>query len=423
MPRYTAQIEKSKRDRFDLVEKQRKLFDRAEVEKRDLNTEERAEFDALNGSVEQHEKRISDMEKINKEDEGGDEAEGDDLADDTTSSRSGGRPALETRSGTGNRDKETRAHASKAYRDAFRTYLATGERRDVTMSPNSAGGYLLAPVKTSEDVVKQCDNLVFIRPRARMYKVDNAQALGVRQMTTRVSDPAWTTEVGQLTPETSLAFNRRDLTPNLLAKLVTESVRLLISGVDVESIINEELAYKFSVAQENAFLNGSGAGQPLGAFVASASGIPATQDYPSTGAATFTADDLIGMRYFIKQPYLTDMKKAAWIFNRTIVAKIRTLKDSYGQYLWRPGFAENAPDTILDIPYGVSEYAPNTVATGNYAGILGNWGYYAIAELKDLWIQRLNERYADINEVGFIGRTYLDAAPVLGEAFVRLKLS
>jgi hypothetical protein len=38
-------------------------------------------------------------------------------------------------------------------------------------------------------------------------------------------------------------------------------------------------------------------------------------------------------------------------------------------------------------------------------------------------IQRLNELYVETNQVGFIGRPETDGAPVLEEAFVRVKLA
>jgi HK97 family phage major capsid protein len=38
-------------------------------------------------------------------------------------------------------------------------------------------------------------------------------------------------------------------------------------------------------------------------------------------------------------------------------------------------------------------------------------------------IQRLVELYAATNEVGFIGRRWVDGAPVLDEAFARLKMA
>ena len=40
-----------------------------------------------------------------------------------------------------------------------------------------------------------------------------------------------------------------------------------------------------------------------------------------------------------------------------------------------------------------------------------------------MMIQRLVELYAGTNEVGFIGRRWVDGSPVLEEAFSRLKLA
>jgi HK97 family phage major capsid protein len=218
-----------------------------------------------------------------------------------------------------------------------------------------------------------------------------------------------------------MAFNRRDLTPTLLTKLVKASFRLLSSGVDVDAIVNEELAYKNGIAQEKAFMVGTGSAQPLGVFTASASGVPTSQDIVSGVTADFIADDLIKMRYGLKQPYLIGSKTARFVMGRPIAQEVRTFKDSYGQYLWRPGLAGDQPDTILDVPLAISEYAPVVKTTGSYIAVLGDFRYYAIADVKDWWIQRLVERYADTNEVGFISRSFCDGAPVLGEAFVRLK--
>jgi len=65
---------------------------------------------------------------------------------------------------------------------------------------------------------------------------------------------------------------------------------------------------------------------------------------------------------------------------------------------------------------------PNTFATALYVGALCNWSNYWIAELRGLELQRLIEKYADTNEIGFYGRMYADGAPVLAESFVRVKL-
>ena len=423
MPRYDTQIVKHKRDRSDLVEKSRKIMDKAEAEKRALTAEERAEFDQMSGAIDEHEDRISDLEKLNKDDdpdEGDDEKPVDPAAPDKDDE--GGRSR---RRATAPIDFETRddsrtVHGTAAYRKAFRRYLATGQTRDLVMGTQASGGALVAPVQMSEDIVRQIDNLVFIRPLARIYKLVNAQAIGVRQIVTRLADSAWTTEIGQLTADQSMAFASRLLSPNLLSKLVLASIRLVESGVDIEPMINEEMAYKNGIAEENAFLNGSGSGQPLGVYTASANGVPTSQDVTSTVTAGFNGDDLIKMKYSLKQPYFAG-DTCRWVMGRPIAQATRTLKDSYGQYLWRAGLASDRPDTILDVPLAISEYSPVVETSGSYIACLGNFRYYAIAELKDFWIQRLVERYADTNEIGFIGRRFVDGAPVLGEAFVRLK--
>ena len=67
----------------------------------------------------------------------------------------------------------------------------------------------------------------------------------------------------------------------------------------------------------------------------------------------------------------------------------------------------------------ISEFVPNTFPTGQYVGILGDFSNYWIADALSMQVQRLNELYAETNQVGFIGRLETDGAPVLEEAFVR----
>lgn len=427
------QIENLKEDRWKIVQKQRALLEKAEGESRALCSEERSEMDAMNKKIDEHETRIKDLEKLSKADEEFD-PEGDEPDSVTSAEANDGmrnRPGRgESRNGRQSdpiRDQRGRngnglPHSTREYRNAFNRYMLTGERetRDITIGTQSSGGYLIAPTELTQDIIKQVDNLVFVRKLAKIWKCNTAQATGVRQMTSRVSDATWTTEIGTVSADSTLAFNLRELTPNLLVKLVLASYRILETGQDIDGIVNEEISYKFATTQENAFLNGNGSNQPLGVFVASASGIPTSQDVTSGATGDFIADDLIKMKYSIKQPYFMDAN-CRWVMGRPIVQEVRTFKDSYGQYLWRAGLASDKPDTVLDVPLAISEYAPTVKTTGSYIAVLGNFRYYGIAEVKDMWIQRLFELYAGTSEVGFQGRWFVDGAPVLGEAFARLK--
>jgi HK97 family phage major capsid protein len=56
-------------------------------------------------------------------------------------------------------------------------------------------------------------------------------------------------------------------------------------------------------------------------------------------------------------------------------------------------------------------------------GVLGDFSFYWIADAMTMEMQRLVELYATTNQIGLIGRLESDGMPVLGEAFVRVKLA
>jgi HK97 family phage major capsid protein len=172
---------------------------------------------------------------------------------------------------------------------------------------------------------------------------------------------------------------------------------------------------------ENAYLNGDGNQKPLGIFTASNDGVPVAQDVSTDNTGTaITADGLIEAKHAMKPGYWPG---ARWCFHRTAIKQIRKIKDGDGQYIWSPGLAGNGmANTILDLPYDVSEYVPSTFTTGLYVGALCNWQFYWIVDTLDMTVQFLDQLYAETNQNGYIARMEGDGKPVLAEAFVRVKL-
>jgi len=318
------------------------------------------------------------------------------------------------------------------YRAVFSDYLVSGrvayekipaEFRDTILGTDAKGGYLSTPVQLANELVKQVDDAVFVRPLARKFTLVEAKALGVPQLSARMADANWTTEVAAVTEDETQAFTRRDLAPTLLSKLAKVSIRSLYGAKNVEQLILDELAYKNAITEEKAFMTGTGSGQPLGIFTASASGVPTARDVATGNTATAIGpDNLIAMKYALKAGYRND-PTCRWIWSRAAVERIMSLKDAEDRYLWQPSLQAGQPDRLLNIPVAESEYAPATFTTGLYVGAIGALRYFWIAEVADLQIQRLVERYADTNEIGFISRRFVDGSPVLGEAFVRSKLA
>ena len=328
-------------------------------------------------------------------------------------------------------DPESRAQdpknirASEEYAKRFVDYLRTGraEQRDLQMDVDTSGGFLVASEKFVQKLIAAVDDEVWIRKMATKIPCPSSHSLGIPTMETDASAAAWTSEVASPTADSSLAFGKRELNPHPLTKLIKVSEKLLrTSTLDVEGLIKARLANKFGAAQENAFMTGTGVGQPLGMFIASDDGIPTGRDFgaSSNSSTALTAEGLIDALYGLKPQYL---KNATWLFHRDAVKGIRKLKDATsGQFIWQPGLASDKQPSILDRPYVISEYVPNTFTASLYVGMVADFSFYWIADALEMRIQRLVELYSLTNQVGFIGRLELDAQPVLGEAFARVKL-
>jgi HK97 family phage major capsid protein len=325
----------------------------------------------------------------------------------------------------GNREKTIRG--SKEYTAMFSGFLRTGEvafngaspeiRAALQSDSDSGGGYTVASEEFSDRFIQSVNNQVFVRQLATIDTVTAAQSLGVPTLASDPDDPDWTSEIATGAEDPSMSFGKRELRPHPLAKRIKISKKMIRLNPKIEAKVIERLSYKFAVAQEKGFLVGNGAQQPLGVFVASANGITTGRDVVTGSATAILADSLFDVFYSLKSQY---QMKAVWAFHRDAVKQIRKLKDSQNRYLWEPAISGGQPSTILDRPFFMSEYAPNTFTTGKYVGIVGDWSFYNIADALNMEVQRLTELYAESNQVGFIGRAEADGMPVLEEAFARL---
>lgn len=399
----------------DLIERRnrvvveaRGILDKAQTEKRSLTAEEDEKWNEL----------IKEQDNLSKSIE--QESRQLEIERSLAQSEFRGTPAgKETASGD--------PRASEEYRSAFMKLICFGadsinidEKRALQADTQTTGGFLLMPLQMVDALIKAADNAVIIRNKATKFQISSAHSLGAPSLDTDPDDADWTAELGTGNEDSSMALGRRELKPHALSKRIKVSNRLLRMLPAAESLVISRLGYKFGVAQEKAFMSGNGAGQPLGIFTASNDGIPTSRDVSTGNSATdITFDGLIEAKYSVKEAY---MRIAEWIFHRDAVKKLAKLKDGEGQYIWQPSKRDSEPDMLLGRPFNMSEYAPNTFTSGQYAGIFGDFSQYWIADALDMQVQRLVELYAATNQTGLIGRMETDGMPVLAEAFARVKL-
>lgn len=145
---------------------------------------------------------------------------------------------------------------------------------------------------------------------------------------------------------------------------------------DAEAWLNAEVAREFAEQEGTAFLTGNGTNKPKGILAYTLSTDPdATrafgqiQKVHSGTAGDFDADDLIKLVYTLKKGYRTG---ALWMLPNMTLFKLRTLKDSDGNYLWRPGLEAGAPSILLGYGIAENEDMPAVAADAN-AVLFGNF--------------------------------------------------
>lgn len=100
------------------------------------------------------------------------------------------------------------------------------------------------------------------------------------------------------------------------------------NAFNLESYILKQFGKALANAEEDAFINGTGVGQPLGLLAANGG---AQVGVVTASESEVTADEIIDLIYSLKRPY---RKNAAFLTNDKCVAALRKLKDKNGQYLW-----------------------------------------------------------------------------------------
>lgn len=392
----------------------------------------KAEGQALIGDArEQYEARAADIEKLDKEIEGFQKLEAAEARNRQMEHRLE-RPVTEAERG-GERSTEHRDAQQKL---AFRAFLkgagfqqplgliSTEERAAFQAGVAETGGYLVAPQQFMRELLKGVDDEVFIRQYARKETLTTAESIGIPKLDNDAEDFDWTAELATGNEEDTITFGKREMRPHPMAKRVKISRKLIrINSMSVDAIVRDRMVFKAGITQEKAFMTGNGVQKPLGLFTASADGISTSRDV-STGNTTtaITADGLIEAKHTLKAQYW-NRPSLRWVFSREAIKQIRKLKLSDNQYIWQAGLTTDLPARILEVPYLVSEHVPSTFTTGLYVGLIGELAKYMIVDALDMQVQVVNELYAESNQIGYIYRLESDGAPILEEAFVRVKLA
>jgi len=94
---------------------------------------------------------------------------------------------------------------------------------------------------------------------------------------------------------------------------------------------------------------------------------------------------------------------ASWMFHDAVLEKVRLIQDGASQYIWQSNARDGLPDTIDGRRFYINQNMCSTVTASDKTMLFGDLAKYKIRRVGSIRIKRLVERFAEADQLGFIG--------------------
>lgn len=294
----------------------------------------------------------------------------------------------------------------KAFWQSMRSGVVGAELRDHKIGTDSLGGYVVPDEFRNELIVALTEQNVM---RGLSTVFTTTSGVMTIPVNSAHGSASWKTEEGSYSTSDE-TFAEVTLSAYKGTALIKVTEELLNDGAfPIESFIAQEFGRRLGKLEEEAFVNGTGSGQPTGVVGGAAAGKTAT----ATNA--ITADELVDLYHSLGRAYRSN---ASFLVKDSTVQLLRKLVTGVSgdkTYLWQPGLANGEPDRLLGRPVIVSEFMP-AATTGLKPILFGDFSYYYIGDRQAMSMQRLTELYAATGHIGFRQFKRTDGKLSLSEA-------
>lgn len=373
-------------------------------ETRALTAEEQEQWDRMDGELDRLAKLIAKEER----------------AEDAR-----GRAAVEDAAS----GEETQEDGQAEYREAFRAYLAGGmgelgpeqrallrkgystlsgaETRALGVGAGPTGGFTV-PDESMAPIVNAMAAFGGIRASRATVRTTNSGADWPVPMNNDTNNEGVRIGENQPVLEQDVDFAQKVLRAYMYtSRIIRVPYQFLqdTSIADFESWLGGVFGDRIGRITNREFTNGLGGGnEPEGLLTASVLGAT------SAAAGVIAYEDLVELEHSVDPSYRIG---AEWMMHDQTIKEIKQLTDGLGRPLWVPGVAVREPDSILGYRYVVNQHFPSPAWGGGERAIaFGDMSYYWVRDVRGITVVRLDERYADNLQVGFLAFSRHDGALV-----------
>lgn len=171
------------------------------------------------------------------------------------------------------------------------------------------------------------------------------------------------------------------------------------SAFDMPGLVRDFLAERMGRGVNRALTTADGSNKPKGVTVGATHGNNTTDD------AAIAYDDWVDLIHEIDPAYRLNSR---FMFHDTVLKTIKKLKDSQNQPVWLPSMRDGEPATIFGHPYTINQHMASYVAGSTSANdnkkiaLFGDFSKYIFRLVTNFRFVRLNERFGDTDQVGFV---------------------
>jgi len=277
-------------------------------------------------------------------------------------------------------------------------YLLRGTNPQTTA--DSAGGYTIPEGWTGElDWAKQFVGEV--ESVARVFSTATGNTLPIPKVNDTAVDAALQTE-GSATTVADMTFGNTDLSAYTYSTLVKVSKQLLQDEeVNLIGYLTELLGQRIARATNAALTTGDGSSKPNGIITA------ATVGKTAASATAITHEELIDLYYSVDPAYRMG-NSCYYMMNDAVHAAVRKLGLTAAENFNPITFSNDGTMFILGKEVKINQDMASAITTGNKTILFGDFSGYAVRVAGGINVLRMDERYADELNVGFIAYKRVD---------------
>ena len=376
--------------RAELIKGATAIVDAAQKEGRSLNAEEKSKFDAMEADARSIKEQIDIIERtaeMKKE-----------LA----------------------ANAEVREAAPKATRKgAFEKYLRNGmgalnsnersmmaELRGTSTQiagTDSLGGFLVP-----QDFSNELDMATLftgeVERLAKKLNTAGGALLDYPTINDTATDAGLTSEAAAVTVQ-DMTFANAQLSAYNYASQVRVSMQLLQDNAfDLNAFLAEAMGERIARATNAAFTTGTGSSQPQGIITG------ATLGNTAASATAISADDILDLIHSIDPSY-RNKPSFGLMANDSVIAAIRALGlGSANDFpIFIPSMEAGQPDKLFGFNLYYNNDMASAITTGQKTLLAADFSKFVVRSAGGVQMVRLNERYMDELEVGFVSYARKDA--------------